>query len=49
MRIDLENHIATTAWVDAMFANMEAYPRLEKAPDGIVRMYYKPGVWIPFY
>ena len=48
-RIDLENHFSTTAWVDAMFANTEAYPRLEKTPDGAVRMYYMPGVWIPFY
>ena len=46
--IDFENHFCTQAWVDAVSAKKEGYPRLMNAPDGMLRMYYTADVWVPF-
>ncbi|HEY5529054.1 MAG TPA: amidohydrolase family protein [Thermoleophilia bacterium] len=47
-RIDFENHFSSEAWVDAMLANTEGYPRLVREPSGTLRMFYMPDAGIPF-
>jgi len=47
-RVDLENHFATEAWIDALRRN-PGYPRLEPDPEtGGERLYFFPDAFMPF-
>lgn len=46
-KIDLENHFASEAWVDALLKN-EGYPRLTKDPQTKYKMHAGPGVSLPY-
>ncbi|MCL5736549.1 MAG: amidohydrolase family protein [Actinobacteria bacterium] len=46
-KIDLENHFASEAWVDALLKN-EGLPRLRRDPDSTYTMDAAPGVSLPY-
>lgn len=48
-RIDLENHFATQAWVDALISNKSGYPRVVKEEGATPRMYFAADAWMPFW
>jgi predicted TIM-barrel fold metal-dependent hydrolase len=45
--IDLENHFASTAWLDALRRN-EGYPKITPGPEGRELLHWAPNNWVPF-
>lgn len=46
--VDLENHFATEAWVDALRSDPEGYPRLEDDPKTKYRLFPVRGADLPY-
>ena len=46
-KIDLENHFASQAWVDALL-NRDGYPRLSEDPNTRYMLHTAPGVQLPY-
>jgi predicted TIM-barrel fold metal-dependent hydrolase len=46
-KVDLENHFASEAWVDALLKN-QGYPRLEENKDTKYVLHAAPGVRLPY-
>jgi predicted TIM-barrel fold metal-dependent hydrolase len=46
-KIDFETHFATQGWVDALWSN-PGYPRLERSPEGYLRLCYQPNAKEPY-
>jgi predicted TIM-barrel fold metal-dependent hydrolase len=45
--VDIENHFASDAWVDALRHN-DGYPRLAAGPNGTSRLEWAAGAWVQF-
>ena len=44
--IDIENHFASVAWLDALRNNKTGYPRMAEDPDGKTKLYWAEDIWV---
>jgi uncharacterized protein len=46
--IDTENHFASQAWIEALRANTDGYPRIVDGADGKVKLYWAADTWVNY-
>ena len=44
--IDIENHFASVAWLDARRNNKTRYLRMAEDPDGKTKLYWAQDIWV---